>query len=304
MEKPLLPRQTLSYLRRRFEASGIRPKTDLGQNFLIDLNLLGVLVEVGKVDRQDVVLEVGTGTGALTSMLSERAGRVVSVEVDGDLHALAGETLAGVENVRLLHQDALKNKNKLHPELLAVLEEELAALPDARFKLVANLPYHIATPLITNLLTLDRPPDLMAITIQKELADRMIARPRSKDYGSLSLWVQSQCRVKIARTLPPSVFWPRPKVTSAIVRLQFDPALRAQIFDREFFHLFVRRLFLHRRKFLRAQVLSTLGRKASKEAVDRVLAELNLEPQQRAEELTLETILALAKACRPLVDKL
>lgn len=303
MNEPQLPRQTLTFLRRRFEQAGIRPRGDLGQNFLIDLNLLRVLVDVAEVGQNDVVLEVGAGTGALTAMLAEQAAQVLSVEVDRDLYRLAGETLAELPNVRLLNQDALKNKNHLHPQLLGAMEEELAGHAQARFKLVANLPYHVATPLISNLLALDRPPHTMTVTTQRELAERIVARPRLKGYGALSVWVQSQCRARIVRPLPPSAFWPRPKVFSSIVHIAYDPRRRDRIDDREFFHQFVRRLFLHRRKFLRAQVLSALDRKTPKDRIDAVLAELGIDPQCRAEELDVEAMLRLSDAVRPLVAR-
>lgn len=292
------PRQTLSFVRERLEAAGIRPNTDLGQNFLIDLNLLRVLADTAELGPQDVVLEVGTGTGSLTNILAERAGFVVSVEIDPKLHALAQQLVGSKPNVRLLCQDALKSKNRFHPTVLEAIEAALAEDPQRRFKLVANLPFNVATPVITNLLALEHPPVTMTATIQRELADRIVARPGSKDYGSLSVWVQSQCRARIERTMPPQVFWPRPKVFSAIIHIILEPERRARIQNREFFHRFIRGLFLHRRKFLRAQVLSALGRHVDKSQVDAVLQSLQFDPQTRAEQLEIERILTLYDAIR------
>ncbi|MGQ9504801.1 MAG: 16S rRNA (adenine(1518)-N(6)/adenine(1519)-N(6))-dimethyltransferase RsmA [Thermogutta sp.] len=289
-----IPRQTLSFLRERLAAAGIRPKTDLGQNFLIDLNLLRVLVEKADVSSCDVILEIGSGTGSLTSMLAERAAYIVSVEIDPRLHALAQQFVGQKPNVCLLRQDALKGKNRLHPQLVETITEALSLEPQRRLKLVANLPYNVATPVITNLLALPVPPVSMTATIQREVAERIVAQPCSKDYGALSVWVQSQCRARIERIIPPQAFWPRPKVFSAIIHVETDMERRAQIPDLNFFHGFVRGLFLHRRKFLRTQILSVLGREANKEEVDRLLRELGVDPQSRAERLSVEELINLS----------
>ena len=221
---------------------------------------------------------------------------MVTVEIDRSLFQLAGEELHGLDNVRMLQLDALRGKNRLNPAVLEAVGEELGTSPERQLKLVANLPYNIATPLLTNLLALDRPPRTMTVTIQKELAERIIARPGTKDYGSLSLWVQSQCRVEIVRVMPPTVFWPRPKVTSAIVHVPLDDELRGRIADRRFFHEFVRAMFAHRRKFLRSELLSAVKGRLEKPDVDRILATLGLDGRKRAEELDVQTMLALAEA--------
>ncbi len=297
-------RQTLSYLMERFDEIGIRPQTRSGQNFLIDLNLQHCLVEAAELESDDVVLEVGTGTGSLTAMLAERAAAVVSVELDAQLFQLAAEELDGLKQVTLLHADALERKNRLNPEILHAVDQRLAEAPGRRFKLAANLPYNIATPVLSNLLALERPPELMVATIQKELADRVVARPGSKDYGALSIWGQSQCRAEILRVLPPDVFWPRPKVSSAFLRMRLDEALRNRIADRGFFHEFVRAVFLHRRKLLRSELLSAakhIGKglpPLDKAQVDSLLADLGLAADSRAEQLDVETMLALSKRVR------
>lgn len=290
--------QTLSFLMRRFDEAGIHPRTRLGQNFLIDLNLQQILVDNARLGPLDVVLEVGTGTGSLTALLAAQAAAVVTVELDRNLFRLAGEELHGLENVTLLELDVLKNKNRLHPAVLDAIGEQLAAAPGRQLKLVANLPFNVATPLLSNLLATDRPPRTMTVTIQKELADRMVARPGTKDYGSLSIWLQSQCRVQIVRLMPPTVFWPRPKVTSAIIHVVLDDALRARIPDREFFHGFIRAMFFHRRKFLRSELFSAFKNRLTKPEVDEILDRLGLDPTTRAEQLGVDAMLALAELVR------
>ncbi len=298
MPTPVSSNQTVSYLSRRFAEAGIRLNTRHGQNFLIDLNLMRLLVERAELMPGDVVLEVGTGTGALTALMAPLVAAVVTVEIDSQLHQLASEELFGFSNVVMLAQDALKNKSTLDPRVIAAVEEQLAAGPNRHLKLVANLPFSIATPVIANLLAAPRVPQSMTVTIQKEVADRIAAQPGSKDYGSLSVWIQSQCRVELVRCLPPAVFWPRPKVTSAIIHVEVDEQLRSRLPDPAFFHDFVRSLFFHRRKFLRSVLQSALKGRLEKSAIDQLLAETGLRPQCRAEQLDVAAILALAEAVR------
>ncbi|MEN6558250.1 MAG: 16S rRNA (adenine(1518)-N(6)/adenine(1519)-N(6))-dimethyltransferase RsmA [Thermoguttaceae bacterium] len=295
---PASPRQTLSYLLKRFEETGVRPRNQFGQNFLIDLNLLDVLLDAADVTADDVVLEIGTGTGSLTARLAQRAAAVVTVEIDTAMFQMAAEQLHVFPNVVQLQADALKNKNRLNPDVLEAVAGQMAAAPSRRFKLVANLPYSAATPILSNLLAEDRPPQSMTVTVQKELAERIAAAPGSKDYGALSIWVQSQCRVEILRTLPPSAFWPRPKVSSAFLQITLDPSRREQIPDRSFFHQFVRAMFLHRRKFLRSELLSVVGDRMDKPTVDAILNQQQLDGQQRAESLGVDAMRSLCEAVR------
>jgi 16S rRNA (adenine1518-N6/adenine1519-N6)-dimethyltransferase len=301
-------RQTRSYLMKKFDAVGINPQTRLGQNFLIDLNLLRLLYESGGIESNDVILEVGTGTGALTAPVSDVAAAVITVDVDPVMQDLARQELLGRRNIRFLQMDILKNKNTLRREVLEVVYEELDKIDDSgvrrRFKLVANLPYCIATPLISNLLRTERPPALMCVTIQKELADRITAKPSSKDWGALSIWTQSQCRTEIVRTMPPNVFWPRPKVDSAIVRLVLDEKRRNKIPDLNFFNEFSRAIFFHRRKFLRAGLCSAFKHTISKQRIDEIIDKMNFDSNTRAETLPLKTILQLCELCRKEMLKL
>lgn len=294
-------RQTASFLRRRLSEIGVSPSSRHGQNFLIDLNLLELLERSAKIGPRDVVLEVGTGTGSLTEMMSDKAATVVTVEIDANLHALAAEELFGRTNIVMLHQDALKNKNRIHDNVLNAVNAALAADGDLQFKLAANLPYSIATPLISNLLLNNPHPVSMTVTIQKELADRIVAKPRSKDYGALSVWVQNVADPEIVRIMPPTVFWPRPKVDSAIIHIASNEEKRAAIRDLKFFHQFSRAMFFHRRKFLRSELVSAFKKALTKEQVDTIMSEQEVSSQARTEELTPEQLLNLCHAVLDLV---
>jgi 16S rRNA (adenine1518-N6/adenine1519-N6)-dimethyltransferase len=297
-------RQTVSYLNRRFRQVGLEPNKRHGQNFLIDLNLVRMIADTGDICPMDAVLEIGTGTGSLTAMMAEKAGLVVTVEIDEHLHQLAKEELESFGNVRMLLQDALRNKNNLSPTVLAPLLEWVQGGAGRRYKLVANLPYNVATPIISNLLMLDVPPVLIAATIQKELGDRIMAKPSTKDYSALSVWVQAVCDVQMVRVLPPNVFWPAPKVDSAIMRIEPNEARRRTIPDLGFFHTFVRSLFFHRRKFLRSVLVSAFKEQLGKPEVDAVLAGIPFfTPTTRAEELSVGQIQELSEAFRQTVKR-
>jgi len=293
-----MPRQTKSFLIDRFREMGIAPATRHGQNFLIDLNLVDLIVNAADLGPTDVVLEVGTGTGSLTAMMAERAAAVVTVEIDAHLFELASEQLLELENVVMLRLDALRNKNKFDDRIMQTIGSQLAVDPRRRLKLVANLPYNIATPVISNLLLAPHVPRSMVVTIQKELADRMAAVPSTKDYSALSVWIQSQCTVETVRVLPPAVFWPIPNVTSAIIRITVDPERRARIADLQYFHQFVKAMFIHRRKFLRANVVAAMKRHLSKQQVDAILDEMGFAPDTRTEQLDVDTLLAFTEKVR------
>ena len=283
---------------RRFREVGIRPKTRHGQNFLIDLNLHRLLVNTADVQPNDIVLEIGTGTGGITTAVAPLAAKVITVEIDEQLFELASEELIDFTNVVMIKQDALRNKNKLNPHVVDAVEQALAEGPDRRFKLVANLPYNIATPIISNLLSAPVVPCSMTVTIQKELAERITAPPYCKDYSALSIWIQSQCDAEIVRIMPPSVFWPRPKVYSAILQISLNAEKKGRIPDLEYFHTFVRSLFFHRRKFLRSVLLSAYKGKLDKPAVDAVLEAVGSDPSTRAEQLSIEQVMKLCWALR------
>jgi 16S rRNA (adenine1518-N6/adenine1519-N6)-dimethyltransferase len=293
-----MSRQTKSYLMARFREMGIRPATRHGQNFLIDLNLHDVIIKAANLDDRDVVLEIGTGTGALTEMMAQRAAVVVTVEIDSHLYELASEVLIDYPHVTMLNVDALRNKNNFNPAVLEAIGQHLAAAPNRRLKLVANLPYNIATPVLSNLLSSPHTPHSLIATIQLELAERIIAQPWSKDYSALSAWIQVQADAEIVRQMAPTVFWPEPKVQSAIIRITVDPLRRAAVPDLTFFHQFTKAIFLHRRKFLRANLVSALKGTMEKPEIDEIIAEMGFADDARTEQIDVPTLLRLTELVR------
>jgi 16S rRNA (adenine1518-N6/adenine1519-N6)-dimethyltransferase len=293
---PPLQRQTLSYLRNLFQQRGIRPKSKLGQNFLIDLNLLDVLLQAAELTHDDLALEVGSGTGSLTGRLAELAGAVVSVELDPDFAQMVKEAISPRSTLALMHADILRNKNELNPGVMRTVRDLSARLGTKCIKLVANLPYAVATPVISNLLLSDLSVERMVVTVQWEIAERLMAVPGVKDYGALAVLVQSVADVTLLRKLPPAVFWPRPQVESAMILIRPNAPKRAHVGDVTRFRVFLRDLYVHRRKNLRGALVGLPNADFSKEEVDRKLAELGIEGTRRAETLDLEQHLRLTRA--------
>jgi len=241
-------RQKKGYLIKLFRDNGIYAHRKLGQCFLIDHNLQQILIDAADFTSEDYVLEVGTGTGQLTELMVEKAGHVLSVEIDKKLFHLAHERMADTPNVELLHTDVLAGKNTIHPDVTDRLRRAHKA--GKTLKLVANLPYCIALPLIQNLLESDLPLTLMVVTVQKEFALKMIAEPGGRGpYGAFSILFQARARARVLRTLPASVFWPVPKVESAIVSIEPASSLPAGL-DYGLFRSLVRQAFTGRRKKL------------------------------------------------------
>jgi 16S rRNA (adenine1518-N6/adenine1519-N6)-dimethyltransferase len=291
-----LPRQTLSYLRGLLSERGIEPKTKLGQNFLIDLNVLDLLVRTAELSREDCVLEVGSGTGTLSGRLADAAGAVVTVDIDPAFFALTSELMQRHPNVRAMHLDALRTKNELNPGLLAAFDEQAAKFNCTRRKLIANLPYVVATPVIANLLIREQPIDMMVVMVQWEIAERMTAQAGTHQYSSLAVLVQAVADVTVVRRVGPTVFWPRPQVESAIVKIVPSLEKRAKVGNVAKFRVFLRDLYSHRRKNLRGALSGWPSGRRDKAEVDRKLAELGIDGSQRAEDLDIEQHLRLCAA--------
>lgn len=302
-------RQTTTYLKGLFAQVGFTIDPRRGQNFLVDLNLLDLLERSAGIRPDDAVLEVGSGTGGLTERLAAAAGRVVTVEIDPRLAQLTRDRLAaaGIDvgdgtasdggRVVLVAGDVLAAKHRLAPAVLEAIAAARAAA--GRFLLVANLPYCVATPVISNLLALPEPFAAATVTVQREMGERLTAPAGSSAYNALSVWVGAQCRGEIVRILPPSAFWPRPKVESAIVHLEVEPERRARIESLPRFHDFARDVFCHRRKLLRGVLLGLAGGKRSddgRERVARVYAALGLPSDVRAEEIPPDEFVRLEQA--------
>ncbi|MCA9008765.1 MAG: ribosomal RNA small subunit methyltransferase A [Planctomycetaceae bacterium] len=287
-------RQTRSWLMELFTRHGFNPRGDLGQNFLIDVNLIEFAVRHASLGPNDVALEVGSGTGGMTAFLAEEAGHVISVDVDQNMSMLAAEAVEGYPNVTLLNQDILKNKNTLAPEICDLIRAHVAALPNGQLKLVANLPYSVATPVIANLIASDLPWERMVCTIQWELGEKMAAEHGTSGYSALSVWIQSQASIRILRKLGPNVFWPRPKVDSAIVSIWRDKDAAARINDRKFFLDFLRRAFSQRRKLIRPVLIGMYRKELDKADVDCLLAELEHRTEDRAEQMDIATLIRLS----------
>jgi 16S rRNA (adenine1518-N6/adenine1519-N6)-dimethyltransferase len=299
-QAPPHPRQTVSYLQQLFRERGIRLKSKLGQNFLVDLNLIDLIERSAELTPEDLVVEVGSGTGSLTARLINAAGAVLSVEIDPSFHSMVTEFLGYRERVILLNCDVLKNKNLIHPRVLDSLAELRQRTGCRRLKLVANLPYVVATPVISNFLLSDWPFERMVVTVQWEIAERFLARPGTKEFSSLAVLMQSLADVELVRRLGRSVFFPRPKVDSAILRIWPSVSKRAALVKRlgnvHRLRYFLRDLYTQRRKNLRGALSGLPSGRRDKEEVDRKLAELDIDGALRAETLDVEQHLRLCEA--------
>lgn len=273
------------------------PNRKLGQNFLVDPNLMRLVVSSAELDAEcDVVLEVGAGTGSLTQMLADAASRVVTVETDKKLIPVLDEVLGRVPNVTLLVRDALARKHAVADEVLEALQRELAAVPGARLKLVANLPYAVATPLVANLLLSPPRPELMVFTVQKEVADRIAAPADTHDYGPVSILAQATSRVELLRDLSPNVFWPKPQVHSTLVRLRVDEERIAALPPLGLLQRVAAGLFAHRRKTCLKSLQTTPELADLKGRWAELLEAADIDPRTRGDTLGLDQVIALARA--------
>ncbi|MCC4423380.1 16S rRNA (adenine(1518)-N(6)/adenine(1519)-N(6))-dimethyltransferase RsmA [Limosilactobacillus reuteri] len=273
------------------EKYGIRTKKSFGQNFLTDLNVLKNIVEAADITANDNVIEIGPGIGALTEQLAQAAGEVLSLEIDQDLIPVLKEVLSPYDNVKVINQDVLQANL---PELIKKEFKD----PSRPIKVVANLPYYITSPILMNLLASPVEWATICVMMQKEVAQRLTAKPGTKQYGALTLAIEYQMQAKIAFDVSRKVFVPAPNVDSAIVVLTPRPnPLLVQPFDKQKLFGFIRGCFAHRRKSLWNNLQSVIGKNpAVKEKMTAVLTQLDISPQIRPEKLTLEQFIELANA--------
>ncbi|MFD2611560.1 16S rRNA (adenine(1518)-N(6)/adenine(1519)-N(6))-dimethyltransferase RsmA [Paenibacillus gansuensis] len=278
------PKRTKDIIQRH----GFSLKKSLGQNFLIDQNILNKIVTAAELDKTKGALEIGPGIGALTERLSKTAGKVVAVEIDQRLIPILSEVLEPYENVQVVHGDVLK------VDLKSLLEENYGGLTGV--SVVANLPYYITTPIVMRFLEEKLPLENIVIMIQKEVAERMAAKPGGKEYGSLSIAVQYYCEPEMVTVVPHTVFIPQPNVDSAVIRLKIRQEPAVQVKDEAFFFEVIKASFAQRRKTLYNNLASRFYDKNTKPKLEGLLLSIGIEPSRRGETLSLDEYAALSDA--------
>ena len=255
-----------------------------GQNFLVDEHVIWKILEIAEIGEEDQVLEIGPGIGTMTQYLGSQAGKVIAVEVDDKLIPVLRDTLQSWENVTVLHQDILKT--------------DIAALAGGKkLKVVANLPYYITTPIVLKLLEEELPIESITVMVQKEVATRMQADPGGKDYGALTLAVQYHARANTCATVPPNCFLPRPKVESAVVRLDPYEVPPVEADEAHLFRL-IRASFNQRRKTLINGCLNSGMFSITRPELEKILTDMGLPTTIRGEALSLEQFATLSERIR------
>jgi len=263
-------------------------KKSLGQNFLVDVNILENIIHRAGIDQNSGVIEIGPGIGALTEQLAIHAERVVALEIDQRLLPILQDTLSDYHNLEVIHQDILQ------ANVGAVMESQFR--PDQEVHIVANLPYYITTPILMKLLSDRLPVSSLTVMIQKEVGERMAAQPNSKSYGSLSIAVQYYTDAKVVMDVPKRVFMPQPNVDSSVLRLVVRDTPPVQVDDEDYFFTIVRACFMHRRKTIRNNLTSHFKNKYSKEEIDEVLKAADIDGIRRAESLQIHEFASLANS--------
>ncbi|QBP18883.1 16S rRNA (adenine(1518)-N(6)/adenine(1519)-N(6))-dimethyltransferase RsmA [Acetilactobacillus jinshanensis] len=265
----------------------LKAKHSLGQNFLIDLNVLREIMDAANLTADDDVIEIGPGIGGLTEQLAQRAHKVIAFEIDSHLIPILHETLSQYHNVKIINQDILK------ANLPKIIKNDFDS--SRKVKIVANLPYYITTPIIVELMKSNARFSSIAVTMQKEVAERVSAKPGSKTFGAISVLIQYLNNVKITNLIPKTAFYPSPKVTSAIVRLTRRHDVKTKVFEDDAFAGFVRGCFAHRRKTFQNNLKSLFGKDA-RPVIKKVLTQEKVNPMLRPEKLSVETYVKLANA--------
>lgn len=256
-----------------------------GQNFLIDTHVLEKIIRAAEITSDDLVLEIGPGIGTMTQHLACAARKVIAVEIDRALIPILEDTLADYDNVRIINEDVLK------VDLVKLAEEENGGRP---IKVVANLPYYITTPIIMGLFENQVPVRSITVMVQKEVADRMQVGPGTKEYGALSLAVQYYAKPYIAANVPPNCFMPRPKVGSAVIRLERHAEPPVKVNDEKLMFRIIRASFNQRRKTLANGLKNSPELDFTKEQIENAIQGIGKELTVRGETLTLKEFAELA----------
>lgn len=256
-----------------------------GQNFLIDTHVLDKIIRSAEITKDDFVLEIGPGIGTMTQYLACAAREVVAVEIDKALIPILEDTLSSYDNVTVINEDVLKL------DIVKLAQERNGGKP---IKVVANLPYYITTPIIMGLFESHVPVQSITVMVQKEVADRMQVGPGTKDYGALSLAVQYYAKPYIAANVPPNCFMPRPKVGSAVIRLECHEEPPVQVKDEKLMFRIIRASFNQRRKTLANGLKNSSEISLSREGIEQAIAELGKGASVRGEALNLEEFAILS----------
>lgn len=260
-----------------------------GQNFLIDTHVLDKIIRSAEITKEDMVLEIGPGIGTMTQYLACAAKKVAAVEIDKALTPILEDTLSEYDNVKIINDDVLK------VDIAGLVEEENEGRP---VKVVANLPYYITTPIIMGLFENHIPIKSITVMVQKEVADRMQVGPGTKDYGALSLAVQYYAKPYIVANVPPNCFMPRPKVGSAVIRLERYETPPVQVKDEKLMFRIIRASFNQRRKTLANGLKNSQELDFSKEEIEQAIEQLGKGASIRGEALTLEEFARLSDLLR------
>lgn len=283
MKEPTLgnPQETIAVLQKYNFAF----QKKFGQNFLIDPRVLEKIIKAAEITEDDCVLEIGPGIGTMTQHLACAAKKVIAVEIDRALIPILQDTLSGWDNVKIINEDVMK------VDLAKLAEEENGGKP---LKVVANLPYYITTPIIMGLFENHVPLKSITVMVQKEVADRMQVGPGTKDYGALSLAVQYYAKPYIVANVPPNCFMPRPKVGSAVIRLERYEEPPVEVKDEKLMFRIIRASFNQRRKTLANGLKNSAELDFTKEEIAAAIAGIGKDPGVRGETLTLEEFARLA----------
>ena len=275
---------------------GFSFKKSLGQNFLIDPNILRNIVSHANLTEESGAIEVGPGIGALTEHLARAAKKVVSFEIDQRLLPVLEDTLSPYDNVKIVHSDILK------ADVVKVIEEEMPGIND--IMVVANLPHYVTTPILMKLINDRLPIRGFVVMMQKEVADRITAKPGTKEYGSLSIAIQYYCTAEVAMIVPKTVFMPQPNVDSAVIRLIKHDKPPVTVISEDFLFEVTRTSFAQRRKTILNNLQAGLqDGKKKKEMIIAALEASGIEPTRRGETLTIEEFGRLADALHPNFSK-